>query len=175
MSYPIFEQQSGEVSHTAVAMVYNGTNQLATRLIGSYMSELDSLYSDLDTFIRNADDDVESIFDALDQQFCEFLRGQHIYQYDEDDIADYTRGEDSVWQRFITIVVEERDAIDGKEASERAYRSARKDGRGRVVGGGFGFSGAVKGMAAAGAINMTTGLFHGIANAVCQCSGSCSK
>ena len=130
------------------------------------MSELDSLYSDLDTFIRNADDDVESIFDALDQQFCEFLRGQHIYQYDEDDIADYTRGEDSVWQRFITIVVEERDAIDGKEASERAYRSARKDGRGRVVGGGFGFSGAVKGMAAAGAINMTTGLFHGIANAV---------
>lgn len=166
MSYPIFEQQSGEVSHTAVAMVYNGTNQLATRLIGSYMSELDSLYSDLDTFIQNADDDVESIFDALDQQFCEFLRGQHIYQYDEDDIADYTRGEDSVWQRFITIVVEERDAIDGKEASERAYRSARKDGRGRVVGGGFGFSGAVKGMAAAGAINMTTGLFHGIANAV---------
>lgn len=60
------------------------------------MSELDSLYSDLDTFIQNADDDVESIFDALDQQFCEFLRGQHIYQYDEDDIADYTRGEDSV-------------------------------------------------------------------------------
>ena len=44
------------------------------------------------------------------------------------------------------------------------YREERKANRGQVVGGGFGLSGAVKGMATAGAINMTTGMAHSIIN-----------
>lgn len=127
---------------------------------------MDSSYGDIDTFIRDAGDDIEALFDELDQQFCEFLNERHIYQYDEDDLSAYTRNSSPAWQQVMAAVINMRDEIDGKKADERAYRSARKDGRGRVVGGGFGFSGAVKGMAAAGAINMTTGIFHGIANAV---------
>lgn len=50
--------------------------------------------------------------------------------------------------------------------SEIEYRAERKEARGRVVGGGFGFSGAVKGMATAGAMNAISGLGHSIVNSI---------
>lgn len=55
--------------------------------------------------------------------------------------------------------------IDQLEA-EIEYREERKECRGRFVGGGFGFSGAVKGMATAGAMNAVTGAGHSLANAI---------
>ena len=155
MSNPIFEQQPGLVESSFVAKVYSKTNQTSSEIIDALFDEMDSSYGDIDTFIRDAGDDIEALFDELDQQFCEFLNERHIYQYDEDDLSAYTRNSSPARQQVMAAVINMRDEIDGKEADERAYRSARKDGRGRVVGGGFGFSGAVKGMAAAGAINMT--------------------
>lgn len=163
---PIFEQKTGEAPHRVVARVYGETNRLASEQISHFMNAMDSLYGNLDTFIRNADDAAEEIFDALDEQFCAFLREQNIFQYDEGDLSEETRHDIGGWQIVFDAIVEEKEKIEGKEASERAYRRARKDSRGRVVGGGFGLSGAMEGMAAAGAINMTTGFFHGIANAV---------
>lgn len=53
----------------------------------------------------------------------------------------------------------------GTEAAEY-YRKIRKETRGRLVGGGFGLGGAVKGIATAGAINMMTGAAHSAFNFV---------
>ena len=57
------------------------------------------------------------------------------------------------------------DEIGRQKQREIAYREYRKESRGRIVGGGFGVSGAIKGMTMAGAANMTTGAVHSIANA----------
>ena len=57
------------------------------------------------------------------------------------------------------------DIIDD-QAKKNAYRTARRQGRSRVVGGGYGLGGAVKGMVTAGAINAGTGMVHGAANLV---------
>lgn len=54
---------------------------------------------------------------------------------------------------------------NGTEAAEY-YRKIRKATRGRLVGGGFGLDGAVKGIATAGAINMMTGAAHSAFNFV---------
>lgn len=53
----------------------------------------------------------------------------------------------------------------GTEAAEY-YRKIRKATRGRLVGGGFGLDGAIKGIATAGAINMMTGAAHSAFNFV---------
>lgn len=58
-----------------------------------------------------------------------------------------------------------QDILNQQEA-EKEYRAMRKDSRGRVVGGGFGLGGAVKGMATAGAINAASGLGHSVFNAI---------
>lgn len=51
------------------------------------------------------------------------------------------------------------------EEQKDAYRKARREGRGRWQGGGFGIKGAVKGAATAGALNLFAGASHGIFNA----------
>lgn len=163
---PIFTQNAYEVPHRVVAGLYRAASQLAEERISLFITAMDAAYGNLDAFLQNADNEVEDIFDALDELFCVFLREQHIYQYDEEDVGRETRRNIGGWQIISDALAEEQAAIEDKEASERAYRRARKESRGRVVGGGFGLSGAMKGMAAAGAINMTTGLFHGIANAM---------
>ena len=57
------------------------------------------------------------------------------------------------------------DIIDQLE-EEKEYREYRKASRAEVIGGGFGIGGAIKGMVAAGAINMATGAAHSVANSI---------
>ena len=65
-------------------------------------------------------------------------------------------------------------AVDQAKDEEVAYREFRKESRGRVVGGGFGLGGALKGMATAGTINAVTGMGHSVVNAVGNVSSSIS-
>lgn len=64
-------------------------------------------------------------------------------------------------RRFKGLIQKVNDAKD----AEIEYRESRKQIRSRVVGGGFGLGGALKGMATAGAINAVTGMGHSVVNA----------
>jgi hypothetical protein len=64
-------------------------------------------------------------------------------------------------RRFKGLIQKVNDAKD----AEIEYRESRKQNRSRVVGGGFGLGGALKGMATAGAINAVTGMGHSVVNA----------
>ena len=64
------------------------------------------------------------------------------------------------------MILDELDKIVDDQNEMRQYRAARKAYRGRMVGGGFGLSGAIKGAVQAGAINATTGLAHSTVNAI---------
>lgn len=61
-------------------------------------------------------------------------------------------------------MMDKLNQITQTQNRETAYRKVRKATRGKVVGGGFGLSGAIKGMATAGAINAATGAAHSMAN-----------
>lgn len=63
-------------------------------------------------------------------------------------------------------IADKYDAIVSEQEAAREYRTERKASRGRVVGGGFGVGGAIKGMATAGAMNAVSGMGHSIANAI---------
>lgn len=58
------------------------------------------------------------------------------------------------------------------ESEKDAYRTARRESRGRWQGGGFGLSGAIKGAATAGALNMVTGAGHMLFNGVAKIGSS---
>lgn len=66
---------------------------------------------------------------------------------------------------YSQIACSYQDIVNQQEA-EKEYRAMRKDSRSRVVGGGFGLGGAVKGMATAGALNAASGLGHSVFNAI---------
>ena len=58
------------------------------------------------------------------------------------------------------------EAVNIRQEEEEMYRQVRKESRGRVVGGGFGLGGAIKGMAQAGMMNAASGIAHSAFNAV---------
>lgn len=64
--------------------------------------------------------------------------------------------------------------IVAQQEAEQQYRAIRKQARGRVIGGGFGLGGAIKGMATAGAINAVTGAGHSLFNSIGNAGSSFS-
>ena len=66
----------------------------------------------------------------------------------------------------LDAIIDKYNDIIAQQEAEEAYRAERKAERGRVVGGGFGVGGALKGMAAAGAMNAISGAGHSLVNAL---------
>ena len=69
-------------------------------------------------------------------------------------------------ENALNFVAQQYTAIEEKREADAEYRAARKASRGRWQGGGFGFSGAVKGAAMAGGMNLLSGMGHSVINAV---------
>ena len=72
----------------------------------------------------------------------------------------------SNWERAYDKIAEKYIALELSKEQQEAYRKARKNSRGRLVGGGFGVAGAAKGIATAGVFNLATGAVHGTVNMV---------
>ena len=103
------------------------------------------------------------IFEAI-KKSVDILVNNKIYDIDEEVFFNqyfsryYTWDEafDRVDDRYLRIVCSAEEL--------REYREARKESRGRVVGGGFGVGGAIKGSLQAGAMNLATGAAYGLLN-----------
>lgn len=89
----------------------------------------------------------------------------------------YTEDESTIFQKLQELHgLEAVKALDdmnvhflecmGEMEQASAYRQARKNARTQIRGGGFSLTGLAKGMAIAGAINLTTGAAHSIFNAI---------
>ena len=103
------------------------------------------------------------------QKATELLNAQGVYSLDE--LAFYDKYVidsciDDNFQNKIIDLKREIDAVDIRQEEEEMYRQVRKESRGRVVGGGFGLGGAIKGMAQAGMMNAASGIAHSAFNAV---------
>lgn len=153
-----------EVPTQMVGTFYSGLLNLSNSLASNFCATGIATYKTLDAFVHRGEDDIEDLFFQVDQYFKNFLRQNNIYQYDESHLEEYTEDCRTDWYDVFQEAISACQKITGELNQEREYRAARKAGRGRVVGGGFGFSGAVKGMATAGAMNMGAGMLHSIAN-----------
>ncbi len=116
---------------------------------------------------ENLDAIMHKLTDLVTPKALEILQANGIYTIDYDLLSElffnncFDTLEDNAHEMMHKVI-----EIDGHKEDMADYRRARKAGRGRVVGGGFGFSGAVKGMATAGAMNAASGLAHSAANMV---------
>lgn len=136
------------------------------RRYSSVSSFLNDFYDDLDKILAKPINDAVEIlvkfglYNATKNQVYAELQNFREYQ-EIDDIYD---------------IIEHRYAqISQTYNAERKYREMRKNNRSKVIGGGFGISGAIKGMAMAGAINMTTGAIHGAVNIVGNISSELNR
>ena len=146
------------------------------KMLKVYEAALDMATDAFENFYENS----SNISDVLDN-YADFLYGiteasavDPLFKILIDiGIYDVSREkfEEECWdlsgaEPYYDEIVRVYNAIVGTEEDERSYRAMRKASRGRVVGGGFGLGGALKGMATAGAMNAVTGLGHSIANSI---------
>jgi len=124
---------------------------------------------------RNLDDVFENVFrqgavcigQALDYAM-EYLVGIEIYNMDKDTFISEYYVRYHVWDDYCNKIFDQYLEIVLDEKELDAYRKSRREHRARVIGGGFGLQGAVKGMATAGAINIAAGTIHGVFNGMAK-------
>lgn len=123
-------------------------------------------YRDMDTFVHSFPKDFSGMFKEATGRMNEFLSEIQIFGVTQDELTPYV--EKYCGRTYLELqgIMAQYDEIVGEQEEMRQYRQARKDGRGRWVGGGFGLTGAAKGAMKAGAANMATGALHSIGNAI---------
>lgn len=120
-----------------------------------------SIEKDLQGYVSEAD---RLISKYVDGPLYEQLLDLEIYDVGKETYRDncmVLEPAQTACRRFKGLIQKVNDAKD----AENEYRESRKQNRSRVVGGGFGLGGALKGMATAGAINAVTGMGHSVVNA----------
>lgn len=128
--------------------IYQDENEDFESVLENFpMQVMEALNPVIDTCISRMID--EGIYDVSREAFVE----QYCINYI------------SIIERFDEYLTKYNE-INGNVDAAREYREYRKATRGMFVGGGFGVSGALKGAATAGAMNMATGLVHSLANGI---------
>lgn len=147
--------------------LYNEFHDMADKKVSVFMRNMTFTYGgSLDTFIARANEDVNSLFNDFYQKTLDYLIGCGIYTCDVTQIKKAAESYCVLWPDFYQNICTAYHTAEQKAQNEMDYRAERKENRGRVIGGGFGFGAAMKGMAEAAAINAATGAAHSIINTV---------
>lgn len=149
---------------------YNEFRNSFTPVADEAASNFEKLYREenhsLSDLVKKFDRQVMSALKPVMAMCSKMLFENGIYDIDQDTFLN------QYCSRYVTVVesfqkfVDKYYEIQGDYDAARMYRGERKASRGMLVGGGFGLSGAAKGIATAGVINLTTGLMHSIANGI---------
>ncbi len=152
--------------------------QSIANLIGDIGGTFDAWYSsqsDCASVNRNAGTVLEKAIGPLVRKAVKMLSDQGVYSIDEKIfISKYLNGFTDEFYDVLDDMMDRISDIDDQLEEEQRYRQVRKASRGRVVGGGFGLGGALKGMATAGVMNAATGMAHSLGNAVGNMGSSIS-
>ena len=127
----------------------------------AYLNKINS-YKDL---IADNGSIIQIVVNMFFEPTMKFIMENKIYDFSDKDLLSKFNQENTISEEMEDLL-KPFDEIIQANASAQQYREFRKESRGRVVGGGFGFEGAVKGMATAGAMNAAAGIGHSIFNSI---------
>ncbi|MCM3576475.1 hypothetical protein M3172_25355 [Mesobacillus subterraneus] len=123
-------------------------------------------YKSIGRLIEYAPKTAKHIYSKVIQNSVDLLRNNGVYHIDNETFTNYCEHYCFNLSNNLSEIYEKYMELVGERQLAEEFRRYRKSTRARVVGGGFGISGAVKGMAIAGAANATTGLIHSLFNSV---------
>ena len=140
--------------------------QLKEKIFHDFKKKYDS-YGSLDTLVERADKDASEFLIQGAEWVVSCCAKENRFDIDIDSFFDrYQKRFLRPWFEAFEEIYNKRMEIilEGEQLAE--YRRQRRDARTRMIGGGFGFSGAMKGMLQAGAFNMAWGAVHGTVNLI---------
>lgn len=175
MEYRLLGQQ---ITIDASKVAYNDYRRQYFLLAQQAKSRFKGLYQNnhsLEQVVKAIPDQVEGALLPVVQACIQELVDHDILTIDQEAFSQAYEPLITAWTEPYMEVCDKYAEITMNEAQMDEYRKARRQYRGRIVGGGFGFSGAVKGMAMAGAMNMAIGAGHMVFNALGKAASSISS
>lgn len=128
-----------------------------------------SLYGSLKKAFENTRSlGYEYIAQAVDKA-VEKAMDYNVYSVNRNNYVNYDIQKPNfidAWSNVMNVYEDLYLDLETEYLSEAERRDFRREARGRIVGGGFGVSGAAQGIITAGAINMATGLAHSMFNSI---------
>lgn len=129
-----------------------------------FSNQFESNFETLEQLIQGAPIFADQHVNSAIQTAIEDLANHGIFDVNTEHFKlTFFRAYDK-WSQAYEAVFEKYAEIVFTAAELDAYRTARRENRGKIIGGGFGLEGAVGGIAVAGAANMAVGVIHGMFN-----------
>ena len=169
----VYKYFNGTIEIADERLRYNQMRLEFVDLAFEAMERFEKLYDQngsLDKLVENVDSQGLQIFNTLlSDEVIPMIVKMGVYNIDEELFLNNYYLELQNNYSFDEVAEQVKEAyyeiVMDKESLD-AYRVARRQSRSRLVGGGFGISGATKGMLLAGAGNMVSGGAHRIANGI---------
>ncbi len=137
---------------------------LSRASMDAFSRDYDAQIGDLDELVEKASDLANPHIGAAIDAAIKLLVERRVFDIDKDHFTEHYWHPYDTWTPAFEHVADQLAEIVHSAEELDAYRTARRQGRGRIIGGGFGLGGAVKGMAAAGAANLAIGATHAVFN-----------
>ena len=119
----------------------------------------------LDDVVKNGPEQMQACVQPAIDYCLQQLVDKGVLTYDAERLEEEFQISD-VWGSAYLKVYDQFAEIAMNEEELNQYRTARRQNRGRWVGGGFGVEGAIRGATTAGAMNIVTGAGHMIFNGI---------
>ena len=120
----------------------------------------------LEDVVRKTPDQIAACIAPSVELCIQILVDHGVYNIDREQFSSTYRSYLDRWKKAYEAICDQYDSIVSEQEELDQYRVARRENRGRWVGGGFGVGGALKGAATAGAMNMVSGAAHRVVNGV---------
>lgn len=162
-------------SPSAERVAYNCFRKEFSSLADQAVSRFTELYqsnTSLEDVVQKAPGQFEEALQPVLERCVEILMEHDVLTVDTQLLLDTYGQRMDAWSDCYMKIRDQYAEIVLNEEDLDAYRRERRQNRGRVIGGGFGFSGAVKGMATAGAMNMALGAGHMLVNGLGKITSS---
>lgn len=146
---------------------------IANKAYSQYTNDFNKYSNNLKDIISNAAEHIKKAYKMSSDKILEMLAENDIYNISANDIQKEFINCGEAIEAYNTIE-DKYEEIITDQAEKDAYRTARRQNRSKWEGGGFGLSGAIKGAATAGALNMASGAAHGAFNLIAKAGSSIS-
>lgn len=156
-------------------IVYNSYRKEFANLADQVVARFTALYqsnTSLEDVVQKAPAQFEEALQPVLERCVELLMEHDVLTVDVQLLLDTYGQQMDAWSDCYMKIRDQYAEIVLNEEDLDQYRRERRQNRGRVIGGGFGFSGAVKGMATAGAMNMALGAGHMLVNGLGKITSS---
>jgi len=160
-------------------IVFDWDTEEYTNFRGKFSREKEELLKQFYNEVDTADNTIENVENLscgliskvgnLYYSFSNLYMEKGYFQFSRETITLDDAFEEEVLQPIGEIIDKLQSTLQAAEEykdGESQRRAIRKEGRTRVIGGGFGVGGFVQGALTAGAINGVTGLAHGMFNMI---------